>query len=271
MIQRAVDKEDSAPFVVPDVILSVVVPAWNEGWCITNTLTTLARVLQSIPGVEIIIVDDGSTDDTADQARRWVDRDTGVKAEVISLATNCGKGRAVVEGIRRARGHFVAYIDADLDIPAEELLGLYNIAQEFPGSVLVGSKQQQDQRQRAGLTLLRRVISRTFAFLVSRVFCLPIRDTQTGLKIYPGAVARRIARDVTLSGYLFDVELLILAHLCRVQMQEVPIRYTPRRQVNRIGIRHLFRSMLELAILYRRYGYQTRKGVHDIHYAHFDA
>lgn len=271
MIESTLDRDKSLLSVTAtDIHLSVIVPSWNEGWCIANTLTTLAQVLYSIPGVELIVVDDGSTDDTSEQVSRWIDTASGADAQVISFGTNRGKGRAVAEGFLRARGRYVAYIDADLDIPAEELRTLYDMAQALPGAVWVGSKQK-DSHQRSGATVFRRLVSGTFAYLVVRLFRLPVRDTQTGLKVYPGPLARRIAMDMTVSGYLFDVELLILAQRFGAPMQEVPIRYAPQRAKNRIGWKHLLRSIRELVTLYHRYGHTTRKENHEIYYAHFDA
>jgi glycosyltransferase involved in cell wall biosynthesis len=251
------------------VQLTVIIPAWNEEWCIANSLTTIQAVLQGIPEVELLVVDDGSSDNTVMQVQEWIKEHQDRSTHLITLRHNSGKGRAVLEGVRRARGHYVAYIDADLDIPAYELSRLYRIAHEYPNEIIVGSKQH-GLNQRAAVSPFRQIVSWSFAHSVQWLFRLPVHDTQTGLKIFPGQWIRQMAEHVTVIGYLFDVELLILAHKAHVGMHEVPIQYVPQRRINRIRARHILRSLWELAKLYHRY--RLTGGNEDkVSYANFDA
>lgn len=253
----------------PDVDLSVIIPAWNEGWCISESLSVIANVLERVQSIELLIVDDGSTDDTVAQVQRWIKGHPCTKSNLIRLPNNRGKGQAIAEGGRRARGRFVAYIDADLEIPAIELAHLYQWARRYPQDIIVGSKRQHSAY--CGATFFRSVVSWSFSIIIRYLFHLSVTDTQTGIKIFPQPALKQAIEKMTIKGYLFDIELLMLAQrLSGASIHEVPVEYRPRRPVSRIGLRHLWASTKEVLYLYRRY-YITSNRSHEATYAHFDA
>lgn len=227
----------------PEPWLSVVVPAWNEAARIQDCLSELQRCLDHL-GPEIIVVDDGSTDGTAAAAQRWLEGHAACAGRLVRVPHG-GKGRAVYAGVRQSRGAAVAYIDADLDIPAAEIERLLGVRALAGSDVVVGSKRLLTWRQ-LPRPALRRAASVAFSGLVGLLFHLPVRDTQTGVKVFPGAWLRAVAAHARVPGFLFDVELLAVAAAEGLRITEVPVAVGMRRPASRIGLGHGWRCLAEL-------------------------
>lgn len=224
--------------------LSIIVPAWNEEWCIYHTLTVLMGHFRGA-SYEVLVVDDGSRDGTAAEVRRWSRDNPDVAVRCLCLGAQRGKGGAVKAGALASSGSWVAYIDADLDIPADNLLRLYELAQEGEQDVLAGSKRQLTWGRR-GVPLGRKLVSVGFSDLVQLLFRLPVRDTQTGIKLFRGSWLRKAAAEARVDGFLFDLELLAMASQDGLKMREVCVSYTPQREANRIGLRKIAACVVEL-------------------------
>ncbi|MCY0899937.1 MAG: glycosyltransferase family 2 protein [Firmicutes bacterium] len=230
--------------------LSIVIPAHNEAPHIGKTLAALEQVLAAWRA-EVIVVDDGSTDSTVETVQQWIaGHPASVPIRVMSLAQNVGKGMALCYGTRQSQGRWVAWIDADGDIHPQELVPLVMRAKEYR-SVVVGSKQDQIWTI-AGIPWWRRIMSRTFAITVKELYHLPIHDTQTGCKVFPGSWLREAIGDVNTRGFLMDVEVLVRAHRAGIPLAEMPVQVNPQRTVGRISLRHVLRSLHELWIIHRR-------------------
>ncbi len=227
-------------------VLSVIVPAWNEAERITACMQALQQHLAPLCP-ELIVVDDGSTDGTHQIAAEWIARHPEADAQVISLPHR-GKGAAVRAGVRHSHGDDIVYIDADLDIPASEILRLLASRSRDGADVVVGSKRALTWLQLPG-PIPRRLISVTFSWLVGRLFDLPVRDTQTGVKLFPGGWMRSAVTQARVAGFLFDVELLAMAARAGLRLREEPVRVTMRRAASRIGVRDCVRCLGELALL----------------------
>lgn len=231
--------------------LSVVVPAWNEAERIEACLQELHGSLAHLRP-EVVVVDDGSSDGTADLASAWIARHPECDAHVLSIPHG-GKGRAVHAGVRRTRGDDVAYIDADLDIPATEIERLLHFRDAVGADVVVGSKRSLTWHE-LPRPLFRRVISVSFSWLVARLFHLPVRDTQTGVKLFSGRWLRAAVPHAQVSGYLFDVELLASAAADGLNVAEVPVAVTMRRRASRIGLGDCLCCLVELGAVVRSVG-----------------
>jgi dolichyl-phosphate beta-glucosyltransferase len=170
---------------------------------------------------EIIVVDDGSSDDTADVARRQL-RGWG-RSSVVSLAQNRGKGAAVRTGIIRARGGVIAYIDADMSSDPSDLSYLLRAVER--SHVAVGSRAHE-----ASLVtergIHREVMNRTFGTLVDWMTHLPYMDTQCGFKAFRGPIAKLLVHGAQVDRFAFDVEILDLAAAFGLRIEEVPVRWT---------------------------------------------
>jgi dolichyl-phosphate beta-glucosyltransferase len=202
-----------------DVRLSVVVPAYKEGEQAAAAVRELRAALAGVAGdggLEIVVVDDGSGDGTADAARR-----AGAD-QVLVLPRNRGKGAAVRTGVLAARGRTIAYTDADLSYPPDQVVGLLHAVEEG-WDMVVGSRRHIDTTTLVRARRLREVSGRVFNVLTSVVLLGQYRDTQCGLKAFRSDVARILFAKQRLDGFAFDVELFHLAERYELSLVEVPV------------------------------------------------
>jgi glycosyltransferase involved in cell wall biosynthesis len=199
--------------------LSVVVPAFKEASRIATTVQCLRRDLGPIGDVEIIVVDDGSTDDTADAARR-----AGAD-QVLTLPVNQGKGAAVRAGMLAAQGRVVAFTDADLTYAPDQLALLaQHVDQGW--DVVVGTRYHVDTRTLVRARRLRELSGRLFSLLTRLVVLRRRQDTQCGLKAFRAVVARVLFTHARVDGFAFDVEILYLCERYGLSVKEVPVELT---------------------------------------------
>jgi dolichyl-phosphate beta-glucosyltransferase len=202
--------------------LSVVVPAYNEERRLGGSLEKIWHYLNSrFDEFELIIVDDGSDDRTAEIAASFARDHRDVR--LISLHPNRGKGHAVRTGVLAARGALVLFSDADLATPIEDV-------ERLLARVLVGSDVAIASRAIAGAELAvrqpwyRELAGRCFNLLAQRV-TPGIRDTQCGLKLFRREAAGDIFSRATEDGFGFDAEALHIAMRRGYQIVEVPVRW----------------------------------------------
>ncbi|MBW3556682.1 MAG: glycosyltransferase [Actinobacteria bacterium] len=197
--------------------LTVVVPALNEAERIGGTITALRRALRDLDGgLELVVVDDGSTDATADEAEH-----AGAD-QLVRLPANRGKGAAVRAGVAVASGRTVAYTDADLSYPPEQLLVLLEEVERGAGFV-AGSRKHLDTVTLIQGRRLREVSGRVFNLLSRLVVLGRYRDTQCGLKAFDAGAARLLFGCGRVEGFAFDVELFRLAEWLDIPIVEVAV------------------------------------------------
>ena len=200
--------------------LSVVIPAYNEARRIVPTVGAIAAHLagQSV-AFEIVVSDDGSTDDTV---RRLRDLDLR-NLRVLAPGRNRGKGAAVRAGVQAARGDFVLFTDADLSTPIEELDNMFVYARAGT-PVVIGSRAAGGaaEHDRSTLRSLLSAVLRTLARIVLR---LPVADTQCGFKLFRADVARELFGQQTIDGFSFDLEVLWLARRAGYRIVERPVTW----------------------------------------------
>ena len=212
--------------------LSVVIPTYNESQRIDATIEAVLAYLEIQPyKSELLIVNDGSTDDTSVQARRW--EKTSDRVRVIDIP-HAGKAAAVRRGVGAARNDLIVFTDADLATPIEFLEPFRAaIAEGF--DVVIGSREGAGA-DRIGEPQIRHVMGRVFNGLV-RVLLLPdIQDTQCGFKMFTRQAATDLFRssrlyvsDEETSGArvtAFDVELLVIARRRRYAIEVIPVTWT---------------------------------------------
>ena len=200
--------------------LSLVIPAFNEG---SRLASGLQRLMESISpdDTEIIVVDDGSSDDTADIARRQLEG--WPQSSVVSLPQNRGKGAAVKAGVIRARGGVIAFIDADMATDPSDLSYLLRAVEH--SHVAVGSRAHEASLV-SDRGIHREVMNRTFGTLVASMTHLPYMDTQCGFKAFRGPIAKLLVHGAQVDRFAFDVEMLDLAARLGLRIEEVPVRWT---------------------------------------------
>jgi glycosyltransferase involved in cell wall biosynthesis len=202
------------------VRLSIVLPAYNEEDRLNQSLPRLVAAASSIREAEIVLVDDGSSDATAEVALMHL---RGLPhATVYRLPWNLGKGAALRLGVSVAKGDAIVFMDADL---AGDVGDLPKLVGGLEGAdIVVGSRLLPDSEV-SGKSLLRRALSRAFITQARAVTGLGVRDPQCGFKAYRAEVAKLLFGLSKLDGFAFDVEILVLARRLGYRVVEVPIAW----------------------------------------------
>ncbi len=232
--------------------LTVVVPAYDEAARLPATLERMAAYLgapaQWSPA-EIIVVDDGSSDGTEASAGRVLAR-AGVAGRVERHRVNRGKGAAVRTGMAASRGRRVLLSDADLATPIEELERLWPLSDDR--TVVVGSRAVDRRLIERRQPWYRDLMGRTFNLLVRALLGGEIHDTQCGFKLFPGELARHLARVQRLDGFAFDVELLARSRALGYGIREVGVRWRHVEASRVSPLRHslqMFRDLVRIAAM----------------------
>ena len=201
--------------------LTVVLPCYNEAERLPGTLRALLCHLSAAPGeVEVLVVDDGSTDATVEVAEAVAAVDRRVR--VLSYRPNRGKGFAVRTGMLEAQGELVVFTDADGSYSPSDLDRILAALDQAP--VAIGT--------RTGGTsgpLARRAASRVFNLAIRGALGLSFGDTQSGLKGFRRAAAQQIFSRARVDGFAFDVEVLWLARQLRLEVAEVHVQALERQ------------------------------------------
>lgn len=223
---------DLKPTPRSEVKLSIVIPAYNEKARLPRTvLETLRYCATQKLDFELIIADDGSSDETLALSRLFEKNDARIRA---LACPHMGKGSAVRLGMLNARGQFVLFMDADGATPLHEIATLA-AALEAGNDVAVGSRvTPQSAKVKVRTSLHRRFIGRVFAFFVNRFAINGIADTQCGFKMFRRQAALQIFSLQKLSGFAFDVEILFIARRLSLGIAEIPVNWAaqPGSKVN---------------------------------------
>ena len=199
--------------------LSVVIPAFNEAQRIGATLEQVERYLSAQSySWELVVIDDGSSDDTAALLSRWVEGEKRARVESIK---HSGKGWAVKRGMLAARGQHRFMCDADLAMPIEQLGAFLDHMREGY-EVVIGSRQKAGAR-RFGESRVRHAMGRVFNRSVRMLAVNGFEDTQCGFKCFKGEAAEELFRLQRTKGFGFDVEILYLAVRKGMKVLELPI------------------------------------------------
>ncbi len=228
--------------------LSVVVPAFNEGDQITRTVETLRLDLAPTvgEGLEIVVVDDGSTDDTAALARR-------AGATVVEQPRNLGKGAAVRAGVLAASGRSVVFTDADLAYPTS-MITLILAELESGWDVVVGSRRHEETTTLVRAGRIRELGGRVVNWLTHLVLLGHFRDTQCGIKGFRNDIGKAIFERTTIDGFAFDVEVFLIAEQDRYSLTEVPVRVENRQGSSVRLVRDTARLLRDLVRIRRAAG-----------------
>jgi len=233
--------------------LSVIVPAYNEEKSIySNLLETIDTLNKFCEDYEIILVDDGSNDNTYNQALKANLNSDRVK--IVKSKSHQGKGSALKYGFQFAKGNFVVFLDADLDLHPKQIACFFKIMKKRKADIVIGSKRHPESR--VNYPKRRRMLSFIYHLIILLLFRLSVTDTQVGLKLFKYEVLKKILPRVLIKRYAFDLELLVNASHLGYKIAEAPITldFGRSNRWGRIRFKDIHRIGIDtLAIFYRMY------------------
>ena len=243
--------------------LSVVVPAYNEEGRLVLSLEKIASYLDA-GGIdaEILVVDDGSKDRTAEVATKAL---AGRRGRVVPNGENRGKGYSVRHGVLEARGRFVLLTDADLSTSIDEHARLAQVMRDRDVDVVIGSRALPDSNVEVRQSWLRETLGRSFNVMIRYLTGLPFRDTQCGFKLMDRERVKPLVEKMVVDGFAFDVELLFLCARFGLSVVDVPVtwRNATGSKVSIVGDPlHMIADVLRVRWRFRR-GLYNPEGAAD--------
>jgi dolichyl-phosphate beta-glucosyltransferase len=240
----------AAPPPTPE--LTVIIPAYNEQSRLPRHLgPVLAYLRAHYPRFELIVVDDGSRDQTAPAVLAALAGEP--RARLIRYTPNRGKGYAIRTGVAASRGQAVVFLDADLSTPIDEIpRALAGLAQ---ADIVVGSRDLPGADIGVPQPPFRRLASEIFRWVRHAMVGLRhIADTQCGFKAYRGGVARQLFALGIVDRFMFDIEILYLAERAGLKIVEMPVRWTDAAG-SKVrfweGLWHMFADLWRIRRLHR--------------------
>jgi len=232
-----------------DEKISIIMPAYNEAGRIASSIEETTRTFSNFGySWELIVIDDGSTDDTYERA-------SALCAKYPQLIVkknpyNIGKGRAIKKAAHYVTGEYVLFLDADMDLHPNQFPVLFDIMRLNNADIVIGSKFHPNSVVQ--YPFQRRLISWAYYLLVRVLFNLPCHDTQTGLKLFRVEVLRNVLPRILVKAFAFDLEILVNAHHLGYKITEAPIVLSTQRRYGRIGAEAIFTTGLDTLVIFYR-------------------
>jgi len=231
-------------------LISVIIPAYLQEKTIIKDLTKINQVLTQIRyDYQIIVIVDGQLDKTYQQAKKL----SSTKLKVYQLKTNQGKGFAVRYGMTKAKGDYIAFLDAGMEIDPNGISMLLEHLEWYNADIIVGSKRHLVSVVRYPLD--RKILSWGYYWLVRILFGVKIKDTQPGIKIFRSQVLKKILPKLLVKNYAFDIEMLSVArHFGFKRIYEAPIKlkYSFGSITNAATLKTIWHMFYDtLAVFYR--------------------
>ena len=226
---------------------SIVIPAFNERARILDTLSLVVTCIRvQCWSAEVIVVNDGSTDETAALVQNF--SLTAPEVRLMENPGNRGKGYSVRSGLLHARGEIVLFTDADLSAPITEAERLF-AAIEQGADIAIGSRWLESTRQTHRQPLYRQFFGRCFNTVTRSIMDLPYADTQCGFKAFTRAAAQTIFQLQTIERWGFDPEILFIARKRGFEIREVPVSWAHDARSRISYLRDGMQMLQELAAI----------------------
>jgi len=230
-------------------------PCYQLAGSIAANIDRVVAATSAEPGVEIVVADDGSTDGTRPAAEEAAARHRNVL--VVANPQNEGKGRALQRAFAASSGEVVVFLDADLDLPPEQVPAMVAELRRGAADALLGAKRAA--MVSGGYPAARRVLSRLFSAATRLAFRLPVTETQTGLKAFRREPLTAALPRVRISRYTFDLELVVLLHRAGYRLAEFPVDLKIRASTSRVTVGTLWEMGRDTTCLWFRTAFRRRR------------
>jgi len=228
--------------------LSIIIPAYKEEKNIYKTVSDILDAHEILDyEYEVIVVVDGSPDNTLKEAKRHKSK----KVKVFSYKKNQGKGYAIKYGVRKAKGKIITFTDAGGDFDPKQFDNCVKLLEIFDADFVLGSKRHPASK--IEYPRIRRIYSWIYQKVIKVLFGLNVTDTQAGLKFMKAEVAKKVLPKALVKQYAFDLEMLVIAkRIGYNRIFEAPIELNFNNANTGINIRTISRMITDtLAIFYR--------------------
>lgn len=229
--------------------VSILVPIYNIESTIYKNIEYLIEVLSSfLDNFEIVLSNDGSIDNSYAEMCRLKNKYDNIK--VFNSAKNCGKGHALKRALELASGDYIIFCDADMELNPYSIKNFFDILENENADIVIGSKRHKDSI--INYSNIRKTISFIYFIFVKLFFRLPIKDTQTGLKLFKRSAIIASFPRVLVRRFAYDLELLACCHLNGKKIVSAPIELNANRHFGIIPLSILFSTFVDtLAVFYR--------------------
>lgn len=197
--------------------LSIIMPMYNAKDIVNNIQAATENLEKVTDSYELILVDDGSTNNCREEAMKA----RNSKVKVIGYSENQGKGNAIKYGFSFVKGEYVAFVDSGRDLNPSQLSHFIEIIKKERADIVIGSKRHPESI--VHYPLLRRCMSMTYQIINHILFNLSVRDTQVGLKLFKRSALNKIMPRIAIKRFAFDLELLVIAQKMKYKIVEAPI------------------------------------------------
>lgn len=231
--------------------LSIVIPVLNEEKKILGDLNAIARFQKDHPmELEVIVVDDGSQDHTVSVIQENQDK-YKFTIWLIQNEHHHGKGYVVRKGILHATGQYVLFMDCGQCLPLNSIHKGLEILQQNDCMIVHGSRRMKESHILKSYPLYRILLSRIFHFLSVHYMGIPknLTDTQCGFKLYVTDIAKKLYEESRIYGFLFDIEIILLARKYGYSIREFPINWTTDRDSRLYPTKNMLQMVKEFTIL----------------------
>jgi len=229
---------------VPEI--SIIIPCYNLENIVKTTVKNILENLEKFSdSFEILIVNDGSTDNTLEVIQDIKNNHECI--HVITYSQNKGKGYAVKTGILQSIGSYIVFIDGDLDITSDAIQNYIEELNNF--DLVIGSKSLQSSE--IEIRQSRKILSDIFSSIVKLLTGLKIQDTQVGFKVGNGEDLRKIFKIMNIDGFAFDVELLVIATKLNLRIKEMPVKLKIMKSFRFNSAVQMFYDVLKITYNYK--------------------
>ena len=221
--------------------LSIIIPTFNENKIIEKNLNKIINYFSKKIPFEVILINDGSTDNT----KEIINNFKFSNLVVLNNPINLGKGAALKLGFKKSKGDMVLIVDADLSTSIEQFDILYKKYLEGY-NIVIGSRSTKDANVLVKQGILRILAGKIFNLLIKLILGINFKDTQCGFKLFDGIKARKIMHHSTINKFCIDVEILFLAKKFNLKVYEIGITWKDDKESSVNLIRDSFNMFLDL-------------------------